>query len=582
MNRYAGLVTAMLLTAAHVGGAAHADNAATPVGDPVLERPTLHSLGAYWIIRGDDNQNATIDVEYRKEGDAQWRSGPPMFRVEKGRHTSKDHGSVLQLPDDAWLFAGSIFLLVPDTDYQMRLTLSDPDGGEATHTLAMRTRAEPVAPQGPVYHVVPGNGGGTGTAEDPYRGIEAADRRAKPGDTFVLEPGVYEGPIVLRSSGQPGVPIIWRGATGGSSIIDAQAGRSEPPERALAIIGMHDLWFENLTIRNADHAIVAHETARVVLRRCFLHHVNYGLTATKNSSDAVMDYFITDNVMVGPSTWPRTKGIENARGIQITGAGHVVAYNRISGFGDAIDTMPSPRCEGIDIHNNDVSELTDDGIEMDYSFRNTRCFHNRITNAHQGISLQPVYGGPVYVFRNAMYNIVISTFKLHNSPSGGLLYHNTAVKSGVPWVLWTPAPMSNIISRNNLYIGTEGDYAMQVETPNVNCDFDYDGFGGGPFKHFLKWNKTRYTTLEATRQDAPIYRHAVFVDAASVFARGVQAPENSETQFPHDVDLRLSPDSAAVNAGQVIPGINDEFSGTAPDLGAYEVGADLPHYGPRP
>jgi hypothetical protein len=63
-----------------------------------------------------------------------------------------------------------------------------------------------------------------------------------------------------------------------------------------------------------------------------------------------------------------------------------------------------------------MSELTDDGIEMDYSERNTRCFHNRLTNVFQGISMQPVYGGPVYVFRNVMYNVAVEPFKLHNNP----------------------------------------------------------------------------------------------------------------------------------------------------------------------
>jgi hypothetical protein len=242
--------------------------------------------------------------------------------------------------------------------------------------------------------------------------------------------------------------------------------------------------FRRSRYRATLKTIVAHEAARLVLRRCHIHDVSYGLTATHNATDAVMDYFIADNVMQGTSTWPRARGIENVRGVQITGAGHVFAYNRIHGFADAIDTMPSQRCEAIDIHNNDLSELTDDGIEMDYSFRNTRCFHNRITNAHQGISLQPIYGGPVYVVRNTMCNVSVSTLKLHNSPSGAMLYHNTAVKSGTPWLLWTPAPMSNIVSRNNLYIGTEGDYAMQVETPATDCDFDYDGFGGGTVAHF--------------------------------------------------------------------------------------------------
>jgi hypothetical protein len=30
-----------------------------------------------------------------------------------------------------------------------------------------------------------------------------------------------------------------------------------------------------------------------------------------------------------------------------------------------------------------------------------------------------------------------------------------------------------------------------------------------------------------------------------------------------------------------LTGINDDFTGKAPDLGAYEVARPLPHYGPR-
>lgn len=47
-------------------------------------------------------------------------------------------------------------------------------------------------------------------------------------------------------------------------------------------------------------------------------------------------------------------------------------------------------------------------------------------------------------------------------------------------------------------------------------------------------------------------------------------------------DARLRPDSSAVDAGLVIPNVTDGFAGEAPDLGAYEAGAPLPHYGPRP
>jgi hypothetical protein len=50
---------------------------------------------------------------------------------------------------------------------------------------------------------------------------------------------------------------------------------------------------------------------------------------------------------------------------------------------------------------------------------------------------------------------------------------------------------------------------------------------------------------------------------------------------PSDFDLRLRASSPAVDAGVVLPNVNDDFSGRAPDLGAYERGAPTTHYGPR-
>ena len=41
------------------------------------------------------------------------------------------------------MFAGSILDLEEDTAYDVRLTLSDPDGGAAVRTATVKTRAEP-------------------------------------------------------------------------------------------------------------------------------------------------------------------------------------------------------------------------------------------------------------------------------------------------------------------------------------------------------------------------------------------------------------------------------------------------------
>ena len=61
-------------------------------------------------------------------------------------------------------------------------------------------------------------------------------------------------------------------------------------------------------------------------------------------------------------------------------------------------------------------------------------------------------------------------------------------------------------------------------------------------------------------------------------------PDKSDPQRlykPDGMDFRLKPRSAAIDKGVVLPTINDDFTGRAPDLGAYELDRPLPHYGPR-
>src|SRR5690348_10960957 len=78
----------------------------TTDSEPVLERPTLRCLGAYWVV--PDGAGARVGVAYRRAGEADWRVGPAMFRVERGKHKSEKFGSALDVPEGAVLFAGSV------------------------------------------------------------------------------------------------------------------------------------------------------------------------------------------------------------------------------------------------------------------------------------------------------------------------------------------------------------------------------------------------------------------------------------------------------------------------------------------
>ena len=568
VRRFAALLGASLIVA---GCGCAAD-----VTDPVLEGASLHSIGMRWVL-SPASEGAKIEVAYRGAG-GDWRNAAPLFAVEPGAHKpAKGKGSV-EVPDGAKLFAGSLLLLEPGKDYEVKLIAKNADGGVLKESvLKARTKTEPVAPKdSKVFHVVPGAGGGTGTAADPFKGVQAAHAHAAPDCTFLLHAGVYPA-LVVKKSGEPGRPLIWRGAGDGETIID---GGEQSEGRLISADNLHDVWFEDLTIRRGGKAIVGLESGAMVVRRCKMSDVEYGIYVTRNSTDAVRDWFISDNVIEGPCTWPRSKGIENPRGIQLTGEGHIVCYNRISRFADAVDTFPSDRCANIDYHNNEVSEMTDDGAELDFSERNVRCFHNRFTNIFQGVSTQPVYGGPVYIFRNALYNVVAEPFKLHNSPSGALIFQNTIVKNGEPFFIQTPKPVRNSWTRNNLFVGTTGAYAIESSAKMPGCDFDYDGLAGGPWKLFAKWNGVRYATPQEMKAKAPVYKNVIAMESAGLFASDIAIPTDAQKVYSA-VDLRLRASGKPIDAGQKLPGMNDGFAGNGPDLGAYEANEPLPHYGPR-
>lgn len=576
--------------AAPPGDAASASvslNASVP-GEPQPEPSTFHSLGVRWPVRGDANTNAWVAVHYRKRSDAEWRQALPLFR------TNPQAVSPENRIEGGWLLAGSIVDLVPDTAYEVALSLRDPDGGDAQRILVMRTMAEPREPAGMrLRHVVPAStapgGPGTGAATDPFRGLKVAQAAAGPGDLFLLHAGVYaEGTWTVDRHGTPGQPIIYRGAGDGETILDGGGG-----QRLVSANEVRYVWFEHLTFRNARFLFVGHSGTHFVIRRSRFEVVGTGITAINGGYQESRGFVITDNVFQGPTSWPRKPGIEDINGIIITGAGHVVAYNLMRNLGDGIHGTQHGRLSASDIHDNDIEASTDDGIEADYSDTNVRVFRNRITNAYSGISAQPANGGPLYVFRNAIYNVVYSPFKLHNDTSGILILHNSSVKTSIPFHIDPAGETVNaVITRNNLFIGTSSP-ALLSTGRMIHCDFDSDGYGWfrGPgalqslLGSFAEWNKQIYASPEAAQRSGALYRQrgATVLNPSENFVGGLGPPGDSHVRYlAARTDLRLEPTSRAVNAGVVLPNFNDGFAGTAPDLGCCELGQPLPQYGPRP
>ena len=91
--------------------------------------------------------------------------------------------------------------------------------------------------------------------------------------------------------------------------------------------------------------------------------------------------------------------------------------------------------------------------------------------------------------------------------------------------------------------------------------------------------RTLEELCDATGQEC----HGIMVDY-DIF-ENVKKPDLanfSKIYTAEELDFRLKQNAVAVDAGCILPNVNDGFSGKAPDLGALEVGQPMPVYGPRP
>src|SRR5512145_1511741 len=435
-------------------GLAAAQNAAV-AGEVTSPHPTFNNLSIEWKISGDVNLNATATVRYGKVGDAGLRVGLPLFRVPEGMLAGHAISNKL---------TGSLFGLEPGTEYDLELTLVDPDGGNAMRQLKVVTRGLPIEPASPHRVAV--------TPENLASALDAA----APGDILELADGTYPS-IVVAVDGTAAQPLILKATNPSAAVVAGD----------VRLDGRSHVWVEGLAIKGK---IKCNDSAALVIRRCNIDTPEFGIVAYGNGTS---DSYFVDNVITGVTTWAETSlGVDGnniGEGVQITGPGNVVAFNRIRGFRDCVSMLEEDEAfeqTSIDIYGNDLSVCADDGIEADYSMGNVRVYQNRIANSFMGISSQPSLGGPTYLVRNAMYNVIYEAFKLHNGSRGDVILHNTVVKSGDALIVATDDPITRATFRNNLLLGGPGrtynGYAtgegnvMMLASADSSCSLDYDGF----------------------------------------------------------------------------------------------------------
>lgn len=642
---------------------------AVTAGELFVEPPTLVSLGFEWSISGDENRNASVTVEYRKLGDNTWQAGPPPLRI--GGERINENALQYTTPH---MFAGSLFDLAPGTGYVIRLTLIDPDGagGRTQALVSASTRPEPApAADGKIYHVYPPGFDGpkeapafTGLLAAYYTGASHSDNfntyppRVRPGDTIVVHAGLYKdnryrygggqgtvssGTYFLTGKGTPDRPIAIVAAGDGEVIFDGDGAYN-----LFNTMAADYHYFEGLTFRNTDLVFQAGlkniaGASGLTVKNSRFEDIGRGIHTDWSGS---RDFTITDNTFIGRFAADDLRGFTGATwqeyntggppalvseyAVKVYGAGHVVAFNRVERFHDGIDVAtygnpdgtPDPDRErmpvSIDFYNNDIHLVEDNCLEADGGAHNIRIFRNRCFNhGHRALSVQPMFGGPVYFVRNIVYHAPEGgAVKFTASSAGIVVWHNTLVAPVTPMLL----AASNVHYANNLILAPDGAGAVfAVETNTNYSSADYNGFRPDPDADFsFEWStpplpvmahfpgeagdaftraplgtreqaslearareQRRFGTLgaysSATGQDS----HSIPVDFGIFRDVAPPGPDPRTIYDAADFDFRLRDGAAAIDAGILVPGINSDHNGTAPDLGAYEAGMAPLHYGPR-
>jgi hypothetical protein len=623
---------------------------ATKAGRFHVEHPTLLNLGFEWAIEGDDNRDASVAVRFRRVDETKWRDALSLVRIGGENVYRRRENLDYTVPHG---FAGSILNLQPDTEYECSFAMTDPDGvsGPANQTVKVRTRREPVPyASGRVRHVYPPDY--FGPRQDPgFTGILQAyygaglgdwsvvwERRAQPGDILLLHAGRYkterlnyvdpmmtpfDGSMSLTLKGTPDKPITIKAAGDGEVVIDGDGNH-----RLFDVMASQYHIFDRLTFKNTDVALFAGQkevlgAVGLTVRNCRFENVGFGVWTEYAGSS---DFYIADNLFLGRddrfrlvgwggvqrepggNSWPipvyGSHLLTSYYAIKVYGPGHVIARNAIAYFHDGIgistygtpETDPERRASSIDIYGNDLHMLNDDLIETDGGVHNVRVFKNRGVNAAQGgYSAQPVFGGPVYFFRNLLYHVPSGVaFKFSAKPAGLFVWQNTIIGEHL-----LGDASANMHFRNNLFLGrdTPDRGILTLANSTFWNTTDYNGYrpnrdvreqyrfvqprSGANVYEPKKEDWQVFSTLKEFQMGSGQEGHSVEVDF-DIFER-LSPPDPAQRHAVYhamDLNFALKTGSKAVDAGVIIPTVNEDFAGRAPDLGAWESGQPAPHYGP--
>ncbi|MDQ8208462.1 right-handed parallel beta-helix repeat-containing protein [Coraliomargarita sp. SDUM461003] len=524
-----------------------ADISVIPAAERIRSAPTIaklegvatfSSIGIYADIIGDMSQFTKGYSVFRKKGEQEWRASLPMQWQDK---TKQLRSSLLNLEED--------------TEYEIKTWMEDPNLTEKMEPAFMTVK--------------------TWSSEVPIA------------RTVYLPAGEITEPLLITESGSAEGWVRYTGDPSGTTVLNVGMNGAN----AVKFEAVHHVILDNLTIRGGvKDAVTLRSSTDVRIMRCDISewgrpgellpstnpkwgrgpfyldengeriNLEGGVRIGRYSSRIVVEDCYIHNPRGRATSWKNGHPLGPTSIILFNSDGNLVIRNNslIGGeehrFNDTIEGAYNNYITGgphrdTDFDGNTMFFSNDDGVELDGGQMNVRFFNNWIQSSYCGVSTAPTILGPSYIYNNL---IVLEgeergqtnfAFKVGGNkveePGINYFFHNTifsnsmALRGGN----WGKGP-TPLFTRNNLFAS-----GVLLWPQKSKADFDYDMARPNSIDPPLpEWQQNGVTGLESFRDRAA-------------------------------GDYRLSDGSLAIDRALALPMISEEYQGSAPDIGAFQVGA---------
>jgi hypothetical protein len=513
---------------------------------------TFECIGVYYTAA----DSGECKIQYRKQGTDKWRSGL----------------SLVYDPRDGQ-YRGSLVGLEPGSAYDIRL-----DCGGKPIDLAARTRSEKF----PI------------------------------GKTTYTDNGSTAAVVRITESGTPEAYHLVTPREGAKTTIDARNGQDYTAIIDADYVIVRGIEFKNaavhgVLIRKGRHDIVVEDCRITFWGRCG-GPISYGnaggmdsaVYAEKGAGNLVIQRNLIEHPRGASNDW-ETGHPNGPQGVTLidSSGGNVIRYNEIRstedhGFNDGFGGGSNFSNEGSpnrdsDIYGNIIRNVWDDAIESEGANMNVRIWGNYTDLTYQFVATASTSKGPLYIFRNVWHR----SRKSHRNPLGGgmikggsrdeftggrrYIFHNTALQPSGAFQAITNGAAPNCVTRNNVF-DCPGGFAASTPT-DPPCDFDYDFFNGmdrgiAREKHgvSMRWNQGAFVES---------YNLEFYPSATVTRMEWGRVPIEMGGQVRNVTDPVVTVPNPIIDAGAIIPGFNDDYTGKAPDLGAFELGRPPLAFGRR-